>query len=70
MVKKVPDKPCGICGKGIMKFLISLKETYKDIDNFDCQVIVIRQCDKCHEVEYDMNYEPVPSKVGIEAVKQ
>jgi hypothetical protein len=63
MEKKIPDKSCGICGKGSMKFLISLKETYKDIDNFDCQVIVIRQCNTCREVDYDMNYIPVPSKV-------
>lgn len=63
MEKKIPDKSCEKCGKGTLKFLISLKETYKEIDNFDCQVIVIRQCNACKEVDYDTNYNPIPSKV-------
>jgi hypothetical protein len=70
MKKIEPDMPCVKCGKGQMKFIISLKETYEGIDNFDCQVIIIRQCDKCKEVEYDMGYGPEPSKVEYKAVKK
>ncbi len=69
MKKMAPDKPCEKCNKGTKKSLIILKETYKDIENFDCQVIVVRQCDKCKEVDYDLDYAPEPTKVGIEAIK-
>ncbi len=69
-IKKIAsDKPCEICNKGTKKFIITLKETYKGIDNFDCQVIVIRQCDKCKEVDYDLDYGPEPTKVESNAVR-
>ena len=70
MRKIESDKPCGKCGKGQLKFIISLKETFGGIDNFDCQVIIIRQCDQCKEVEYDMGYSPGPSKIEHNVVKK